>query len=362
MASADNLLNLFDRAPEPVSLAAVGDELPLPWCPPDNLGAEAIELLEVLRRWPAVPTAVARQHAAAIEGDVAAGDALIALLLAIPDDGRRSPYLSEIVEHGVIWTTTAGHSACGSQRRTSPPSLRKIDHALAVCQVAHDWLAAVEHIRRTKLNGTDELDVTVEPGAEYIADLGVNVAEVIRYAAAADLGPGATNIKSEQQRAWSGKGAVPDLVINEFWHPIIEEAAVGSHPLADGLRPWLSALWPHAIRPESIPDWSPLMKRKPGHHIVAVEVERTVKAPRLLVDKVAAHDAAMTVGAWDAVVWLVDDRATARAVRRAMHAALDDSTQPQLIVATGALSPAASRAVVDGLDSLPLAAYGRSGA
>ena len=310
MASQLHLISSDDDELEPVQAVAAKPV----WCSPDKLPPEAIELLGVLRRWPCVPAPVVHEHAAALVGAAQALQ-LVQLLIAPPEDKRRAPYLGKVDEHKVFWVTTAGHSACGSSKRMSPPGIAEIDHSMSLAQVAHDWTAQVRSVVGSKFNRglADEFEFEVHPGAVYVQETlgGVRyIEDQIRYAPAVDLGADGTQVKARQLRAWSGKAAVPDLVVVEQWWPLIANDAhniTGPH-LAEA-RAWRERLWPHSRHSEKVPLWSPLMPRKRGWDVVAVEIERTKKSTTKLRDKVAAHAAAMALGAWDAVLWLTDDAA-----------------------------------------------------
>ncbi len=352
MASQLHLISDDGEPVEPVEAV----QAPPVWCPPDELPPEAIELLGVLRRWPCVPMAVTSAHAAALVGG-ARSKQLVELLIATPEDKRRAPYLGMVHEHKVFWVTTAGHSACGSSRRTSAPGIAEIEHSMALAQIAYDWTRQVRSVVGSKFNRglADEFEFEVHPGAAYVQEtLGgtTYIENQIRYAPAADLGTDGTSVKARMLRAWSGKSAVPDLVVVEQWWPLIEHdahAVVGPH-LAEA-RAWRERLWPHTGLLDRAPEWAPLIPRKRGWDVVAVEIERTKKSTTKLRDKVAAHAAAIELGAWDAVLWLTDDEAVARAIARAKTAALDTELEhaQQPIISTHTVSPAAARSALGAL-------------
>ena len=337
------------------------------WHDTDQLPPEAMELLNLLRRWPGVPYQLAEQHATELGGNPQAGWHLLEVLQAQPEDRRRQPYLAKVAGHDVVWVTTAGQRACGTQRRTNAPGLSEIDHTIALSQVAHDWSVLVDRVvdERFSRGLAAEFEYDVTPGASYVTERlgGASfIEESVRFQPAAEIGGGAASTKARQRRAWSGKGAIPDLVVTELWHPLLEvstdslgrpEYGAQSGPYFAEAAGWRSRLWPHAALSESVPTWSPLPQRKIGHEVIAVEIERSKKKTALLLDKVAAHAAALEVGAWDCVLWLTDDEQVATAIQRAktatLHTPFDHELQP--IISTATVSPAASRAAVSGLGS-----------
>ena len=218
----------------------------------------------------------------------------------------------------------------------------------------------------------DEVEVEVTPGSAYVNEtLGGTheIDDAVRYASGQAIGTEALSVKARTRRAWNSGAAVPDLVVSELWYPIIESEhePTPASPLHTDAVSWREALSPHTAqrpgrksRAEAIVHWSPLRIRKEGHDVTAVEIERSVKSPAKLRNKIAAHVSAIEIGAWDLVVWLVDDPSTARAVNRAMTATLDTFERGrQLVVSTHQIAADAARTPLNGLDELPWAIYGR---